>query len=78
MGDYVESETGQLNRWVIGNISHYECGDAAAKEQGSSSSSGGSISPFILLFAALLSFGRAANMRTLSLLTMLFKNKTRR
>ncbi|WP_261905078.1 proprotein convertase P-domain-containing protein [Vibrio fortis] len=78
VGDYVESETGQLNRWVIGNISHYECGDAAAKEQGSSSSSGGSISPFILLFAALLSFGRAVNMRTLSLLTMLFKNKTRR
>jgi subtilisin-like proprotein convertase family protein len=78
VGDYVESETGQLNRWVIGNISHYECGDAAAKEQGSSSSSGGSISPFILLFAALLSFGRAANTRTLSLLTMLFKNKTRR
>lgn len=78
VGDYVESETGQLNRWVIGNISHYECGDAAAKEQGSSSSSGGSISPFILLFAALLSFGRAANTRTLSLLTILFKNKTRR
>lgn len=78
VGDYVEGETGQLNRWVIGNISHYECGDVAAKEQGSSSSSGGSVSPFILLLAALLSFGRAANTRTLSFLTMLFKNKTRR
>lgn len=78
VGDYVEGETGQLNRWVVGNISQYECGDAAAKEQGSSSSSGGSVSPFIILLAAMLSFGRAANTRTLSFLTMLFKNKTRR
>lgn len=78
VGDYVEGETGQLNRWVIGNISHYECGDAAAKEQGSSSSSGGSVSPFILLLAALLSFGRAANTRTLSFLTMLFKKQNKK
>lgn len=78
VGDYVEGETGQLNRWVVGNISQYECGDAAAKEQGSSSSSGGSVSPFILLLAALLSFGRAANTRTLSFLTMLFKKQNKK
>ncbi|CAH7151238.1 P/Homo B domain-containing protein [Vibrio chagasii] len=81
IADYVNGETGYLNKWGLGTISKYECGEAATSPKEppvTTGASGGSISPVLILFMSLLSFGRSFATRYLSSTTRLFKNKTRR
>ena len=81
IADYVNGETGHLNKWGLGTISKYECGEAETSPKEppvTTGASGGSISPVLILFMSLLSLGRSFATRYLSSTTRLFKNKTRR
>ncbi|NOH97151.1 propeptide, peptidase [Vibrio sp. 99-70-13A1] len=73
VGDYVMGESGHLNRWAVGMVSEYDCGDAAAKASSSSSSGGGS-SPLILVLMLFLSLGRVINPKNLLCLTSFLGN----
>lgn len=73
IGDYVMGESGQLNRWAVGTISEYDCGDAGAKASSSSSSGGGS-SPFAIAFMLLLALCRSLNSKSSLCLTNLLES----